>query len=98
MAKYYDEWTSYDEMAMDYGKNAPTADEVIYAGYSYQDYNGSAIIVFARDGKLYENNDGHCSCNGLGDWLPEETSVEALLMRDYWPGLHEAVTAWKAGQ
>jgi hypothetical protein len=66
-------------------------DDIIYAGYTYEDYSGSALVVFKKDGKLYENNDGHCSCYGLEDWRPEETSLDALKMRQGWPGLQEAL-------
>ncbi len=55
---------------------------VLLAIYTYQDYDGSAFVLFERGGKLYEVNGGHCSCYGLeGQWEPEETSVEALRHR-----------------
>ena len=89
--KYYDIWKSRDDVVNNYGKDTPTEDEIIYAGYTYEDYSGAALVVYMRDGVLYENNDGHCSCYGLEDWNPEETSKEALLMRKGWPGLEEAL-------
>lgn len=57
---------------------------VIYlAWYGYGDYCGSSFVLFEKDGKLYEVNGSHCSCYGLeGQWEPEETSWEALGMRD----------------
>lgn len=96
MSKYYDEWKSREDVVGDYGENTPPEDAIIYAGYTYEDYSGSAIVVFVRDGRLYENNDGHCSCYGLENWKPEETSLGALEMRQGWPGLHEALAAYKA--
>jgi hypothetical protein len=55
---------------------------ILFAWYGYGDYDGSTFVLFARDGKLYEVNGGHCSCYGLeGQWDPEETSVEALRHR-----------------
>lgn len=56
--------------------------EIILASYTYEDYNGSAFVLFRKDGKLFEVNGGHCSCYGLEDqWDPEETTAEALLSR-----------------
>lgn len=61
----------------------PTDNEILYAGYEYQDYSGSAFVLYERDGKLYEVNGSHCSCYGLeGQWRPEETSWAALAMRE----------------
>ena len=55
---------------------------VLLAIYTYEDYDGSAFVLFERDDVLYEVNGGHCSCYGLEDqWEPEETSVEALRKR-----------------
>ena len=45
-------------------------------------YSGYAFVLFRKDAKLYEVNDYHCSCYGLRDWDPEETTKEALLLRD----------------
>ena len=55
---------------------------ILLASYTYEDYSGSAFVLFVRDGKLFEVNGGHCSCYGLEDqWSPEETSVEELRHR-----------------
>lgn len=93
--KYYDVWTKHEDVVADYGENTPTEDELVYAGYTYESYSGDAIVVYQRDGKLYENHDGHCSCYGLERWEPEETTAEAIRMRpsEAWPGLIEALTA-----
>lgn len=59
-----------------------TDDEIIFAAYDIGDYQGHALVIFERDGKLYEVNGSHCSCMGLeGQWQPEETSWKALAMR-----------------
>jgi hypothetical protein len=92
--KYYDNWSSRDDVQNDYrGENIPPEEAIVYAGYTYEDYSGSAIVVFVKDGVFYENNDERCSCDGLENWSPEETLPGALLMRQGWPGLHEAVEA-----
>lgn len=52
------------------------------AWYEYGSYDGSSLVIFEKDGTLYEVNGSHCSCYGLeGQWKPEETSWEALQMR-----------------
>lgn len=59
-----------------------TDENILFAVYTYEDYSGKAFVLFEKDGKLYEVNGSHCSCNGLeGQWQPEETSVEALKFR-----------------
>lgn len=89
--KYFSDWQSREDVVKDYGDNVPPEDDIVYACYTYESYEGNALVVFRRDGKLYENNDSHCSCNGLENWEPEETSVAALLMRKHWEGLHRAL-------
>lgn len=89
--KYYDCWQSREDVVVDYGENTPTEQELVYAGYTYEGYSGSALIVFIRDGQWFENNDGHCSCNGLEDWNPESALPEAIEKYTGWPGLPEAV-------
>lgn len=80
---YKGNWGSYEDMERDvsYGKGLPPAEDIVYANYDTPSYEGYALIVFKKDGKLYENNDSHCSCYGLEDWEPEATTVEALKMR-----------------
>jgi hypothetical protein len=60
----------------------PTDDDILFAAYEGGDYEGDAIVVYLKDGVLYEVNGSHCSCYGLEDqWSPEETSLDALKMR-----------------
>lgn len=57
--------------------------KIIFAAYTCESYEGSALVIFQKDGKLFEVNGSHCSCYGLEDqWSPEETSLEALRIRD----------------
>lgn len=54
--------------------------EIVFHDYSYEDYNGSALTIYRKDGKFYHVEGGHCSCYGLeGQWTPEEMPLEALL-------------------
>lgn len=56
--------------------------EILLADYSYESYEGSAWVLYRKDGKLFEVNGGHCSCYGLeGQWEPEETTVESIQHR-----------------
>lgn len=58
--------------------------KILFAAYDNEDYQGDALVIFAKDGKLYEASGSHCSCYGLeGQWNPEETFLEALKMRSY---------------
>jgi hypothetical protein len=76
-----DDVTNEFELREDYFEDLQY--EVLYAEYKFAGgYDGSAFVLFRSNGKLYEVNGDHCSCFGLeGQWEPEETSVEALLMR-----------------
>lgn len=98
MAVYYGDWADYAAVRGDYADLPPETD-LVYAGYTYEDYSGSAIVVYVRGGDLWENHDGHCSCNGLDNWSPEKTTAAAILMRpvDQWPGLADALVAWVTG-
>lgn len=55
---------------------------IVAAYYSYEDYSGTACVVFVRDFTLYEVYGSHCSCNGLeGQWSPEIVNVYELRSR-----------------
>lgn len=73
------------------GYDVPAEDDIIFAGYENGGYDGHALIVFWKDGKVYQNDDWHCSCHGLEDWSPEETTLDAVAMQTGWDGLSEAV-------
>jgi hypothetical protein len=52
---------------------------VIFAAYEYEDYSGSAEVIFVHDGKFFMAQGGHCSCNGLEDqWEPIEMPIDGL--------------------
>ena len=59
------------------------SDTVLFANYGSWAYDGDAFVVFTRYGKLFEVNAYHCSCMGLErQWEPEQTTWEALAMRE----------------
>ena len=46
---------------------------LVYAVYSTPAYEGSATVIFWRDGKWFEAGGGHCFCYGLeGQWDAKE--------------------------
>lgn len=52
---------------------------VIYAWYEYEDYSGSAEVIFIHNGKFFTVSGSHCSCNGLEEcWDPIEMPLAAL--------------------
>lgn len=57
--------------------------EVLIAVYDCPQYEGSATVVFVKDGAAYVVDGAHCSCYGLeGQWKPERVeSIEELRMR-----------------
>ena len=85
MSKYIENFKSLEDVISSYTApdDALKGATVYLAWYGYGDYCGSSLVIFKKDGKLYEVNGSHCSCNGLeGQWEPEETTWKALSMRD----------------
>lgn len=82
-------WDSVEGMLRSFGEDPtahglPTEEEVLLAYYTYEDYSGSAFVLYQKDGKLFEVHGSHCSCYGLeGQWEPEETTYAALSMRPW---------------
>lgn len=59
-------------------------EEVLFASYGNECYEGFAIVLFKRDGKLYTSEGSHCSCHGLeGQWDMIETTKEILSKRKF---------------
>jgi hypothetical protein len=95
MSVYVNDWKDTGEAGMlkDFGidKSYIAGAEILFASYTYENYEGDAFVLFRRDGNLYEVNGSHCSCYGLSEcdylgdnrtqWRPEETTIEALLHR-----------------
>lgn len=57
------EGCTYDDLADDYD-SLPSIEDIVYAYQSDTDYSEQRTIIFKRDGKFYEIEDSHCSCNG----------------------------------
>jgi hypothetical protein len=58
-------------------------EEVLLAYYDRDEYEGSAFVLFLRNGTLYEVNGSHCSCYGLEEdqWEIDDTNIEVLRHR-----------------
>ena len=84
---------SWDELDSDMKKEMENCN-ILFAWYGNGSYDGTAFVLFERDGDLYEVNGSHCSCYGLEDqWDPEMTSVEELEHRIREGGLgHDTYT------
>lgn len=55
---------------------------ILIADYNFEGYEGSAFVLFEKDGSYYEVHGDHCSCYGLeGQWEPEKTYLYALRYR-----------------
>jgi len=83
---YHGNWDCMNDMLGDFqiDKEVLKGAKVLFAWYEYEDYSGSAFVLFQRNRKLYEVNGGHCSCYGLeGQWEEEETNVAAVLRRKH---------------
>jgi len=100
--RYFDDWeaenynglSGFDAMVNAFGpRDVKIKDEnVIFAAYGLQGYEGYAFVLFRQDGKLYEVHAAHCSCNALGgQWKPEKTTWTEIEMR-HW-GLSDETNA-----
>ena len=92
---FLNDWkdSGLEGMVCDFGISMSDIDgcEILIASYTYEDYSGSAFVLFRKGGNLFEVNGSHCSCFGLSEsdycgdsttqWQPEETSIDALKKR-----------------
>lgn len=54
--------------------------DLIAAVYDIDGYEGSAVVLFKKDGNLFCVTAGHCSCFGLENdgWEPKEITFDYL--------------------
>jgi hypothetical protein len=91
MKIFYENFASAQDVFREFAISPEDGIEFIYASYDTPQYEGYAHVIFRRDNKLYEVNGSHCSCNGLEDqWVPEETSLAALMFRPNVPAQAKA--------
>lgn len=85
MSKYFGSFSDRDSVvnSVEAEENdPPTDDEILFASYGGAAYEGDALVIYERGGRVYEVHGSHCSCYGLeGQWEPEETTWAALATR-----------------
>lgn len=80
---FYNDWSEGDieDVASSFDVHMSELEGVtiIHADYTYEDYSGSAYVLYEQNGKYYEVHGSHCSCMGLeGQWDPEECTLVEL--------------------
>ena len=93
---FFGDWDERADMVRDFAPNrygslsgskgtaVPDDADVLIAAYTYENYSGTAFVLFRQNGILYEVNGGHCSCYGLeGQWEPEEVVLAELRKRPH---------------
>lgn len=69
--------------------------EVLFASYGSGGWDGDAIVLIKRNGKLYTSEGGHCSCCGLEDqWELIETTKDILKKREFSETYHPEFIEW----
>lgn len=54
--------------------------KILLAIYTYESYDGTAVVLLDKGGELYYNTAGHCSCYGLeGQFEPEPIDPTAYM-------------------
>jgi hypothetical protein len=82
METYLGLWSCKDDVARDFAVALPKAVHIIVASYDYEDYSGSAYVLYRQNRKLYEVHGSHCSCYGLEEqWAPEQTDLRSIRHR-----------------
>lgn len=76
----FDDWADVISQ-FNAGDDDKTEPEFVYAIYNTLSYEGSADVVFRRNGKWFHNNGGHCSCYCLEDqWNPAALDPQVHLL------------------
>lgn len=75
--------TSPETVFEEFGVEDKTGINILFVAYDlYRDLEGKIFVLFEKDGKLHEVNGHHWSYPGLlGEWEPEETTIEDLRYR-----------------
>lgn len=84
MEKYFG-FDNLEDMKKEFDSDCDnvTDDEILFASYGSECYDGDAIVLIQRNGSLYTVEGGHCSCYGLeGMWDMIETTKEVLKKRE----------------
>lgn len=77
---YKDDFENWGDVQSNFDMKEPEPEQVLLAQYSYEDYSGSAEVLYRNGDKYFYVSGSHCSCYGLeGQWEPEEYDVETLI-------------------
>lgn len=77
---YHNDWDCWADVQRDFRMEEKEPTEVLYASYTYENYSGSADVLYRKGRKYYYVNGGHCSCYGLEDqWSPTEYTKRQLI-------------------
>lgn len=74
---FLNDWSGVNrkEVLRDFNEEDKENVNILLASYTYQDYSGSAYVLFEEKGELYEVHGGNCSCYGLENQWEKETVV-----------------------
>lgn len=77
---YHNLFHSWADVQREYDMDWSEPDEVLYADYSYEAYEGWSNVIYRNGPSIFWQRGGHCSCYGLeGQWDPEEYSPELFV-------------------
>ena len=79
--RYFGLFENYQDMVRQidrFPEDGPKDEDILFAGYTDEDYSGTATILFRKDGQIWEESDNHCSCNGLEWQNPGLVTAESL--------------------
>jgi len=95
MSNYFDMFSNWEDVQEQFHMIQPEPEEVLYAQYDIDGYEGSADVIYRNGDMFYWVHGGHCSCYGLEDqWDPEEYSAELLVAaweRSNWHNIPDSV-------
>jgi hypothetical protein len=103
LKRYFGRWKAYEDVRTDFDEplDFPDDENILFAWYDREDYDGSAVVIYREGDQLFEVGASHCSCFGLeGQWSRlGEVTPESLAMRPEWDDYradNEARGAWQA--
>lgn len=80
MSNYHELFQRWADVQYHFEMSEPEPDEVLYARYLLEWYEGESSVIYRNGDQFYWNRAYHCSCYGLeGQWEPESYSAELFL-------------------
>lgn len=76
---YHGLFTSHADIIEEFHITPDDIGHVVYAHYDVASYEGSAFVIYIKNGKFWLVEGSHCSCFGLEDqWEPEEMPLPVI--------------------